>query len=121
MAQVDLVKKRETVKTDSDSIIVVDCFETVRGGRTLDVSGFPNKVIVAGHPIVKEDGEYEPMAINGSNANKAVGILTASVTTEKPIASIMVRGTVNVEAFKEASGIDIPEGVKTKLNLINFV
>ncbi len=121
MAQVDLVKKRETVKTDNDSIIVTDCFETVRGGRTLDVSGFPNKVIIAGHPIIKDGDEYKPMPVDGSNANKAVGILTASVAAEKPIASIMVRGTVNVRAFKETSGIDIPEGVKTKLNLINFV
>ncbi|MBS9767719.1 MAG: hypothetical protein KGV44_09305 [Flavobacteriaceae bacterium] len=42
------------------------CFESVRGGRTLDVSGFPDKVIVAGHPIVKEGEEYKPMAKDGS-------------------------------------------------------
>ncbi len=121
MATVDLVKKRKTVNTDNDTIIIVDCFETVRGGRTLDVTGFPNKVIVAGHPIVKDGEEYKPMAIDGSNGNEAVGVLISSVSTEKPIAAIMVRGSVNVGAFKETSNIEIPDSVKTKLNLINFV
>ncbi len=121
MTQVDLVKQRETISTDNDNIIIVDCFESVRGGRTLDVSGFPNKVIVAGHPIVKEGDEYKPMAVDGSNGGKAVGVLVSSVSVEKPMAAIMVRGTVNTEAFKETSGIEIPESVKTKLNLINFL
>ncbi len=121
MAQVDLTKKKETVKTDNDNIIVVDCFETVRGGRTLDVSEFPNKVIVAGHPVVKEDEEYKPMAVDGSNGDKAVGVLVGSVSAEKPMAAIMVRGSVNAGAFQETTGIEIPESVKTKLNLINFL
>ncbi|MBS9774587.1 MAG: hypothetical protein KGV59_05455 [Tenacibaculum sp.] len=121
MATVDLVKKRQTVNTDNDTIIIVDCFETVRGGRTLDVEGFPNKVIVAGHPIIKDGDVYKPMAIDGSNGDKAVGILISSVSVEKPLGAIMVRGSVNVGAFTETTTIEIPESVKTKLNLINFV
>lgn len=121
MSTVDLVKQRKTVKTDNDNIIIVDCYETVRGGRTLDVTGFPDKVVVAGHPIIKDGNAYKPMKKDGTNGNLAVGILVASVSVEKPLAAIMVRGTVNAGAFKETSKIDIPESVKTKLNLINFV
>lgn len=47
----------------NDSIVIVDNFQSIRGGRTLDTAGFAPDVIKAGHVIIKETstGNYKPM------------------------------------------------------------
>ena len=42
------------VVTGNDSIVIVDNFQSIRGGRALDTTGFSPKVINAGHVIIKE-------------------------------------------------------------------
>jgi hypothetical protein len=63
MATANLNDTSTTINTSLDGIIIVDNFQSIRGGRTLDVTGFAPEVIHAGHPIIKETstGEYKPM------------------------------------------------------------
>ncbi len=63
-----------SIVTDKDSIVIVDCFATIRGGRTLDVTGFALPVIPAGHVIIKETSTsaYKPLpATPASSGNLA--------------------------------------------------
>jgi len=58
-----------------DSIVIRDNFESIRGGRTLDVTGFTPTVIRKGHVIIKSTatGEYKPMPVTGVTAISALG------------------------------------------------
>lgn len=59
----DLNNTGEEIITGKDSIVIVDNFQSIRGGRTLNVTGFLPEVIKAGHVIIKETatGDYKPM------------------------------------------------------------
>lgn len=87
-----------------DSIVIVDNFQSVRGGATLDTTGFTPTTILAGHVVIKETstGNYKPMPIASASAYAALpashtyaGVVVASVLTTKPFVGIMVRGTIN--------------------------
>lgn len=63
MATPNLNETGENIITGNDSIVIVDNFQSIRGGRSLDVTGFVPKVIQAGHVIIMETAtkEYKPM------------------------------------------------------------
>ena len=101
----DLVNEQRDVFTGNDNIVIIDNFQSIRGGRTLDVTGFEPEMIHAGHVIIQEDlaGKYMPMPVSGEEyealpeGHTIVGILIASIPTNKAFAGIMVRGTVNIK------------------------
>ena len=129
MAVANLVNAVEDVVTGNDNIVIVDVLQSIRGGRTLDVTGFAPDVIKAGHVIIKETdtGEYKPMPLNaGGTAYAALpadhvyaGILINTVLTKRPMAGILVRGTVNSKAAPYPMST-IQAAVKTALPLIDF-
>jgi hypothetical protein len=98
----DLLKKSGIVDASKDNVIIAKIIETVPGGRTLDVTGFPDATIQAGHVIIKEDGAYKPQPVDGSKDALAVGVLINSIEAAKPEAAIMTRGTVNQVPLKYA-------------------
>ncbi len=127
MPQANLAKTT-TVDTSMDSVVIQNYIEGVPGGRTLDVTGVTDKVIKAGHVIIQETstGNNKPLSIsNGVYADLPSGhtyrgILAVSVLTEKPFASIMVRGSVNEEAAKNAGLPAYKAAAKSALSLIRF-
>lgn len=74
----DLNNDGEQIITGNDSIVIVENFESVRGGRTLDVTGFAPDVINAGHVLIKETstGNYKPMPVVGSGGIETLGAIT---------------------------------------------
>lgn len=128
MATANLMNAKQSVADGIDNVVIVNYFDGIRGGRTLNVEGFTPEVIHAGHVIVKlESGEYAPMPLNGSaNAYAALpvgasyaGYLVASIPTKKPFAAILVRGTINPKACPFA--IDsILADIKEALPLIDY-
>ena len=129
MATYNLTNDLEGIIASHDNKVIVDQFQEIRGGRSLDVTGFTPEVIYAGHPIIKDTatGGYKPFPLNGSNDGYGtlpadhtyVGILNASILTKKPAAGILVRGTVNPNAMQfDASAI--LAALKTALPLIDF-
>lgn len=124
------VTKQEEIDTSNDSIIIMDCLEAKPGGKTLDTSALPDDmaVINSGHVIIKEtatgllkalgvtDGAYVSLPANHTYE----GIVFASVLKARPFVSVMYRGTVNEEAYKNATGLEYPAGAKTALTLIRF-
>ena len=128
MATVNLNNEAQQIITGKDNIVIVDNFESVRGGRTLDVTGFTPNIINAGHIIIKDsEGEYKPMpvTVDGTaydvlpEGHTYAGVLIASIPTDKAFAGIMIRGTVNTNASPYPL-TSILSAVKTALPLIVF-
>ena len=86
-----------------DSVVIRHYVAGIVGGRTLDVSGFPDKVIKAGHVIIRDtvNDIYKPMPVQdgayGSlpGDHEYVGVLRSTVTADCPTAAIMYSGEVN--------------------------
>lgn len=78
MAVANLNNAPTQIITGNDSIVIVDNLQSVRGGRTLDVTGFTPSMVKAGHVIIKETstGEYKPMPVVGSGAIEKTGAIT---------------------------------------------
>jgi hypothetical protein len=62
----------------NDSIAVVDCFQTIRGGFSLDTTGFTPTVIKSGHAIIRSTttGQYKPMPVTGLASVSSLGVVT---------------------------------------------
>ncbi len=78
MAVVNLTRDRKGFSTEKDNIVIVENLESLRGGRALNVDGYPLKVLHAGHVIIKDtvSGDYKPMPIAVSGAITKQGSLT---------------------------------------------
>ena len=115
----DLSPKKNGVVFGDDSIVIQKYISGIKGGRTLDVTGFADSVIKAGHVIIVKDGTYAPMPVSGGvygalpEGYAYAGVLYRSILAAKPAASIMTWGEVNsvampyametiLDAFKEA-------------------
>lgn len=129
MAVADLNNRKQEIITANDNIVIVDNLQSVRGGRTLDATNYPNDVINAGHVIIQETAtkEYKPMPLNEAGdaydalpeGHTYAGILVATILTKKPFAGILVRGTVNPAATPFPM-TEILSAVKIALPLIDF-
>jgi hypothetical protein len=127
MAQANLANAGTSIETNKDSIVIVDNFQSIRGGRTLDVTGFTPAIINAGHVIIKETatGELKPMPISGSafgalpTGHTYEGILINTIQTAKPMAGVLLRGTVNPLAMPYTV-TSILTALKAALPLIDF-
>ena len=113
--------------TSKDGVVIIANYETIPGGKTLDVTGFSPAVIPAGHLIIEETstGVLKPMPVSGTNygslpgSHTYKGVLVSSILTAKPFAAVMVRGTVNKNASYYGIA-SILTAVKTALPLIRF-
>lgn len=125
MATANLNEKTQVID-GKDNVVIVNHFDGIRGGRTLNVEGFAPEFIRAGHLIVKlSSGDYAPMPVNGDayaslpGGAAYAGYLVASIPTKQPIAAIMVRGTINPKASPYPL-TTIMEDVKEALPLIDY-
>jgi len=132
MAVANLVNPAQEIVTGNDNIVIVDILQTIRGGRTLDVTNFTPDVIKAGHVIIMETAtkEYKPMPVkdNGSgvmiydalpSGHAYAGIEINTILKARPMAGILVRGTVNPKAAPYPMD-SILAAVKAALPLIDF-
>lgn len=77
MAVVNLSRPLETYTTGNDGIVIIDNFESIRGGRSLNTSGYTLSMLKSGHVIIKDtvSGDYKPMPIVISGAILSQGSL----------------------------------------------
>ena len=119
---VDLNHEDEFVDTGNDAIVIIKYIEGITGGRSLDMTGFPLKVIQGGHIVIKKGGVYKPMPIEGKvyaalPAGYAIaGVVVTSKLATEAMVGIMTRGSVN----QIASPFPVTDAIKTALSLINF-
>ncbi|WP_279210334.1 hypothetical protein [Parabacteroides goldsteinii] len=127
MAVANLRNDPTGIITGNDNIVIVNHFDGIRGGLTLDVTGFTQKIINAGHVIIKDGDKYKPMPLNEKgdaygvlpDSASYVGYLVASIPTNRPFAAIMTRGTINPKAAPFSMDT-ILAAIKTALPLIDY-
>jgi len=102
----DLGKSIEQVHFGLDSVVIRKYDAGIQGGRTLDVTGWTENTIKAGHIIIhstSDDTLYKPMPLNADadgygtlpEGYEYCGVLVRSVLKDEPLAGIMYAGEVN--------------------------
>lgn len=111
-----------------EGVVLIDNFQSIRGGRTLDVSNWTPKYIPEGHILLENTNTKEvvPNPIDG--AGKLVvlpedhayyGVVVATVDKALAFAGVCVRGTLNYKAANYDM-TDVITEVKSNLPLIYF-
>lgn len=135
MAIADLTNVGIQLGRNLDTLVVVDNFQSKRGGVTLDVTGFPKASIRGGHVVIKATatGELKPMPLNaGGTAYAALpadhtyyGHVVNSVLTSKPFVGITRRAVINHKVVDAANGYfdmaPILTALKGALTLIDYL
>ncbi len=122
----DLTPNKNQMVFGDDNVVIQKYISGIKGGRTLDVTGFAEKVIKAGHVIIVKDGKYMPMPVSGTayaalpEGAAYAGILYRSILAAKPAASIMTWGEVNAVAVPYAMD-SILTAFKTACPHIDFI
>ena len=109
MANWNLVGERKQIVFGNDSVVIRKYGNSLAGGRVLDVEGYAEKVINAGHVIITDGkGNYKPMPVaDGAYTTLPegyayAGVLYRSILAAKPAASILTAGVVNEKALPYA-------------------
>lgn len=90
----------------TDPIVIRNYVAGIKGGKVLDVDGFSEEYIKAGHVIIMETATetYKPMPVKGGaydslpSGHEYVGVAYATKSTKEPFVAIMYAGTVNDKA-----------------------
>ena len=86
-----------------DPIVIRKYIAGIKGGKVLDVSGFTEEYIRAGHVIIRDTNKdvYKPMPVQDGaysslpSNHEYVGVAVASKSVKEPFVSIMHTGVVN--------------------------
>jgi hypothetical protein len=94
---VNLINDADTIiDTSKDNVVIVDVFASIRGGRSLDVTGFPENVIKAGHVIIQETatGTLKPMplAVAGGIAELGAHVAGSGYTNAGTYSNVSLTG-----------------------------
>lgn len=103
----ELTKEGKAYNDGFDSIVIRRVGGCIVGGRTLDLTGFTDSVVKAGHIIIREKSTntFKPLGVSsGAYATlptgcEYAGVLRASVDADAPFAAIMYDGEVNDECL----------------------
>lgn len=128
MPQANLIRDKFEIEDGLDSIVIVNCLGDIPGGRTLDLTGWPEtlKVVKAGHILIASNkGVVKPMPLNSGGtaygslpANHSyLGVLKATVSVNDPRAAIMTIGQVN----QQACPYTVTSAMKTALPNIQWL
>lgn len=87
----------------TDPIVIRNYVAGYKGGKVLDVDGFTEEYIKAGHVIIKETATdtYKPMPVSDGayaalpSGHEYVGVAYATKSVKEPLVAIMYSGTVN--------------------------
>lgn len=119
----------ERVSFGNDTVAITLVLETIRGGVTLNVEDYKEDVIHSGTPIlVNTAGDtYKPMPVVGDGTGydaipagySYIGILIATIPTNRPEAGVLLRGGVNPKAAYYPTTTLVP-ALKAALPLITF-
>lgn len=125
MSYVNLNRDSVFVDDGNDSKVIIRDLADVPGGRALDVSGWDEDVIRAGHIIklTTATGEYAPLGVSDGayvsleEGEEYGGVLKVTVLKAKPAAAIMTMGEVNAAA----SPYPVTSTIKAGLPQIKFL
>lgn len=117
------VGSMESFGFGNDPIVIRKHIAGIQGGKVLDVTGFTEEYIRAGHVVIHdtEKDVYKPMPVKSdaydtlpSNC-EYVGVVVATKSVKEPFVAIMYNGEVNdvaspypVDGIKDALKTAIP-------------
>lgn len=123
-AKANLVNESTTFLAGMDSVVIRHYVAGIIGGRTLDMTGFEEQVIKAGHVVIQNTTDetlFKPMPVkNGKydtlpSGYKYAGVVVCSKPASEPLVGIMYSGEVNdvaspypVDAIKAAIKAELP-------------
>jgi hypothetical protein len=115
MAVVDLTNEPQEIITGNDNIVIVDVINSIRGGRSLDVTGFKPEVIRAGHVIIEDaaTGDHKPMPVTEDGAIATLGAVTGGTG--------YTNGTYNGVALTGGSGNGAIANITVASNVVTTV
>lgn len=124
---IEVGKNRFSVDTTWDGVVIMKYLDGINGGVSLDLTGFEDEYIRAGHVIVKtEQGKFKPAVIADgvysplSIGEKAIGVVRATHRPKFEGTAVMTRGKVNEKAYKNWTEVDYSAEIKEALSLIEF-
>lgn len=111
----------------NDPIVIRNYVSGDKGGRVLDVTGFTEEYIRAGHVIIKETATntYKPMPVSDGayaalpEGHEYVGVAYSTKSVAEPFVAIMYAGTVN-DVASPFPVDDIKAALKTALPTLVF-
>lgn len=115
----EITQEGDVYSDGMDSVVIRHKGACLIGGRTLDMSGFTNKCVKAGHIVISETatGTFKPLGVK-DGAYEAIqdghiyeGVVLATKPSDKPFVSVMYSGEVN----DEASPYPVSDAIKTAL------
>lgn len=124
----DLTNEEKAILDGNDSIVIRRLISSVIGGRTLDMTGFPDKFVKAGHIVICEkstdtwkpypvtDGKFAAMP----SGYEYKGVVIATKPTDKPFVSIMYAGEVNDMAMPYELTDEMRDALKGALPQLVF-
>lgn len=142
----NLSVKKEQIVFGGDSVVIQKYISGLKGGRTLDMTDYPLKVVKSGTVIITKDGTYKPMPltpkmegesdsqteVKDKNGNTVyeygtlptgysyAGVLYRTILAENPAASVMTWGEVN-DVAKPYPMDSILSAFKTACPYIDFI
>ena len=107
-AQANLNSEMMKIDSSNDSIVIRNYVAGIKGGRTLDMTGFPSnlKCIRAGHVVIRSTTDetlYKPIPVASSgeayeslpSGYEYAGVVVATNPVDIPFVGIMYAGEVN--------------------------
>ncbi|MDE6339636.1 MAG: hypothetical protein K2K97_07615 [Muribaculaceae bacterium] len=118
-AKAEMIQEGKIFSDGLDAVVIRRAGACIIGGRTLDMTGFPDKHVRAGHIIVHETATdtWKPLGVsNGAysalpEGHTYEGVLRASKPADMALASIMYEGEVN----DLASPYPVTDSIKTAM------
>lgn len=127
-AVADLNKEGINIDDGKDSIVIRQCIGCIIGGRTLDMTGFTDDYIRAGHVVIRDTqtDTYKPMPVSSGaygslpSNHEYVGVVVCSKPKDEPFVAIMYNGEVNDKAVPYPVD-SIKSAMKTALPTLTFL
>ena len=100
MSKLNLSTTSESFESANDSVAIKKYIHGREGGAVLDVTGFSDNYIYAGHGVIKEAGVYKPQPTDGTKSDLLVGVVRSTTRTLKPSTGVMTLGVINNNTLK---------------------
>lgn len=124
----DLTNEEKVILSGEDSIVIRRLISSVIGGRTLDMTGFPDEYIKAGHPVIyeKSTDTWKPFPVSNGEfstlpaESEYKGVVIATKPAKRPFVGIMYAGEVNDEVMPYKLTDAMRTALKTALPQLVF-
>lgn len=130
MGTSDLNFNSESFDDGLESVLIRRKGGRIIGGRTLNLTGFTDEVIKAGHIIIKsttDDNDWRPMPVsNGvfgtlTTGFEYAGILVRTITAKDPRAAIQYDGEINDKVMPYPLTSTLKSALKAALPSLYFM